>query len=197
MIRFYLVPIEYGANGEVGPKYFNWRFDPDPPGIANYSMFRPYGLIEWGIVSAEVTQTEHDALALNSDVFAPPENIDNNVGAGAMDQVKTALETMYIPTDWVDTSYTYRQLLRMVAGLFMFANAHRAMHGEELITAQSQLDLAWSDIPLDKRQRIIATADSRGYDYSEVQPTWLVRRILKHLADKWALVPLDFNITVL
>ena len=144
---------------------------------------------------AEVTQEQHDALVANSDVTAVPENIDQNITSGAIPAVKTALETLRIPADWVTTAFTYRQILRMVAGLFQFAQRHYGMHKEVLIDSQAQLDLRWNQIPLARRNRILATADSLGYDYSAIQPTWLIRRILKLLADAWGSQVFHFGIT--
>ena len=189
MIRFYLLPIESvvleDGNIARGPKYFQWRLDPDPPGLAVKWGMMDYGLIDAALLVAEVTQEQHDTLLLNSDVTSPPENIDQNITSGAIPGVQAALETLRIPADWVTTAYTYRQILRMIAGLFQFAQRHHALHNEQLIDSQAQLDLRWNQIPIARRNRILATADSLNYDYSAVQPTWLIRRILKHLADQW------------
>ena len=194
MIRFYILPIESVVLGDGniarGPKYFQWQFDPDPPALvaAKWSLM-DYGLIDAALVVADVTQVQHDTLLLNSDVTSPPENIDQNIAAGAIPAVQSALEALRIPADWVTTAFTYRQILRMIAGLFQFAQRHHGMHNEQLIDSQAQLDLRWNQIPLARRGRIQATADSLGYDYSAVQPTWLVRRILKHLGDQWGSKP--------
>ena len=189
MIRFYLLPIESvvleDGNIARGPKYFQWRLDPDPPGLAVKWGMMDYGLIDAALLVAEVTQEQHDTLLLNSDVTSPPENIDQNITSGAIPGVQAALETLRIPADWVTTAFTYRQILRMIAGLFQFAQRHHALHNEQLIDSQAQLDLRWNQIPIARRNRILATADSLNYDYSAVQNTWLIRRILKHLADQW------------
>ena len=189
MIRFYLLPIESvvleDGNIARGPKYFQWRLDPDPPGLAVTWGMMDYGLIDAALLVAEVTQEQHDTLLLNSDVTSPPENIDQNITSGAIPGVQAALETLRIPADWVTTAFTYRQILRMVAGLFQFAQRHHALHNEQLIDSQAQLDLRWNQIPIARRNRILATADSLVYDYSAVQNTWLIRRILKHLSDQW------------
>ena len=189
MIRCYLLPIESvvleDGNIARGPKYFQWRLDPDPPGLAVKWGMMDYGLIDAALLVAEVTQEQHDTLLLNSDVTSPPENIDQNIASGAIPAVQAALETLRIPADWVTTAFTYRQILRMVAGLFQFAQRHHALHNEQLIDSQAQLDLRWNQIPIARRNRILATADSLNYDYSAVQNTWLIRRILKHLSDQW------------
>lgn len=201
MIRFYILPIEDDGAGARGPKYLEWRFDPDPPALVpgiRWSL-KDYGLVDAALVAAELTQAQHEALAAESDVAAPPENIDQNISDLAIPQVQVVLEQLRIPADWVDNTYTYRQILRMIAGLFQFAQRHHGMHNEGLIDNTAQLDLRWNQIPPDRRNRILATADAMDppYDYSEVTNTWLIRRILKHLADQWGTQPIHFGFVTL
>ena len=188
MIRFYVLPVETNASAR-GPKYFAWRFDPDPPGIACKWGLMDYGLIDACLLAADITQEQHEQLTANVDVAAPPQNIDQSISEIAIPQVKAVLEELRIPADWVTGAYTYRQILRMIAGLFQFAQRHHGLHNEPLIDNKSQLELRWNQIPIARRERIQQTADSLGYDYSAVAGTWLVRRILKHLGDQWGARP--------
>jgi hypothetical protein len=144
-----------------------------------------YGLIDAGLVAADVSQEQHESIVANPDVAAPPQNIDQAISEAAIPQVQNVLEQLRIPADWVTTAYTYRQILRMLAGLFQFAQRHHGMHNEALIDNKAQLELRWNQIPQARRERIQATADALGYDYSDVLGAWLVRRILKHLAEQW------------
>jgi len=199
MIRWYVLPIERQGSTR-GPKYIYWS---GALGEEHPGMVVPHGIMDYGalmdvcVMVADVTQDQHEQLTAEVDVAGAPEDIDQNISPVAIPKVQAVLEALRIPADWVDTSYTYRAILRMVTGLFQFAQRHYGLHHEELITSVSQLDLRWNQIPLDKRTRIIATADSFGYDYSEVANQWLVRRILKHLADQWAGGSFDFGLAVL
>jgi hypothetical protein len=188
MNRFYILPIET-VGAHRGPKYFTWRYDPDPPGINCPWGLMDYGLIDACLVAADISQEQHESLAANLDVAAPPQNIDQAISEIAIPQVKAVLEELRIPADWVDSTCTYRQVLRMIAGLFLFAQRHYGMHLEPLIDSKSQLELRWNQIPAARRERIQATADALGYDYSAVTGTWLIRRILKHLGDQWGAKP--------
>ena len=184
MIRYYILPIitiqEYGVNNRV-PKYVH-----ELP--INWGMM-DYGLIDAALVGAEVTQAQHEQLVANPDVEAAPENLDQNISDIAIPRVQAVMEQLRIPAGWIDNTYTYREILRMIAGLFQFSQRYWGMHHEVLINNQAQLDLRWNQIPQDKQDRIKATADNLGYDYSEVQPTWLIRQILKHLGDQWGEKP--------
>ena len=97
----------------------------------------------------------------------------------------------------VDSSYTYRQILRMVGGLFMFAQRHHGKHLEALIDSTAQLDLRWNQIPPDRRQRIRETADSLGYVYDDITNTWTIRQVLKYLSDQWGDTPILFGFVTL
>lgn len=194
MIRFYILPIEQVVDGATtyrGPKYFDWRRDPDPPALVStrYALM-DYGLINACLIVADVTQEQHDLLVANSDVASPPEDIDQNITTQALPQVQNVLEALRIPTGWIDTTYTYREILRRVAGLFQFAQRHHGMHDEQLIDNTGQLDLTWADISVDRRTRVQMTADSFGYDYSTVTGTWTVRQTLMHLANQWGATPI-------
>ncbi len=193
MIRFYVLPIQVIDGNSRGPKYFLWRLSPDGIGIdAPWSM-KDYGLIPAALVAADVTQAQHEQLIAEADVAASPVDIDQNISDIALPKVAAVMEALRIPAGWIDDTYTYRQILRMIGGLFMFAQRYHGMHNEQLIDNVGQLDLTWSQIPTAREQKIIATADDRGYDYSAVQPSWKVRRILKHLGDQWGMQPIYFG----
>ena len=181
MIRFYILPIisvyDESVDANVRkPKYIHV--------LSEWGMM-DYGLIDAALAVAEVTQAQHEQIMANPDVEVAPENIDQNISDIAIPRVKAVMEQLRIPAGWVDNTYTYREILRMLAGLFQFAQRYWGMHGEVLIDNQAQLDLRWNQIPLASRNRIKATADDLGYDHSEVQNTWLIRQILKYLGDQW------------
>ena len=194
MIRFYIVPIEKvvepGTPGLVRkPKYIH---DMD----ARWGL-KDYGMIDIALIGASVTQAQHEQIASEIDVIAAPQDIDQNISEIALPQVKDALEQMRIPVHWVTTDYTYRQILRRVAGLFSFAQRYHGMHYEELIDNQAQLDLRWNEIPQERQDKIKATADNLGYDYSEVTNQWTIRQILKLMADQSSLQEYNLNGAIL
>jgi len=187
MIRYYVMPLGITPNGTRRPKYFrDRRSDTDPTLIdAPYTII-PYGLCDACLVVSDVTTTQHADLISNPDVAAAPQDIDQAISDLALPQVQAVLEVLCIPAGWVTTAYTYRQILRMVGSLLQFSERHDALHNEELIDSQDQLDLQWNDIPLARRMRVQETADSLGYSYDWVTGTTTIRQILKKLADQWA-----------
>lgn len=191
MQRFYFIPVE--ANGAArGPKYLPWKYDPDPPALvtpARWAMM-DYGLINAALLVADVTTAQHTLLSAQANVAAAPEDIDSTITTAALTAVKAVLDALSIPTQWVQVGMTYRYVMRMVAGLFQFAQRHAGLHGERLIDTAAQLELRWDQVPLDRRQRVMATADALGYDYSGFLNTWLVKRILYELALQWGATPI-------
>lgn len=200
-VRYYLVPVEEVQQGNVvfrGPKYFRWRFGTgtiDP--INGEGQWLDYGLRPVMLVCANVSAGDHTTLAAAADVTDVPLNIDATITAGALQAVQDALENIKVPGTWVTTSHTYRQVLRAVAGLFAFAQRYHEMWGEQLIENSVDLGTLWQNIPLAKRQKIQATADDLGIDYSPVTGTWTIRQILKFLADYWQNTPFEFGFTTL
>ena len=164
MIRYYILPIvlvpemfeENIIDWVRKPKYIHEL----PIG---WGMM-DYGLIDAALAGAIVTQAQHEQIMANPDVEAAPENIDQNISDIAIPRVKTVMEQLRIPAGWVDNTYTYRQILRMIAGLFQFAQRYWGMHSEVLIGSQAQLDLKWNQIASARRSRILATADNLEYD---------------------------------
>lgn len=194
MIRFYIMPIVF-TNNARGPKYLKWR--ENQGGIDCQWSMRDYGLIDAGLVACNLSQAQHEQLVAEPDVAAAPEDIGQNISEIAIPRVQQVMEALRIPADWVDSTYTYRAILRMIGGLFLFAQRHNGLHNEQLIDSVDQLDLRWNQIPPARRQRIVATADALGYDYGEVANQWTVRRILKHLGDQWGEMPILFGFVTL
>ena len=196
-IRFYILPaqIVWNERDRCGPKYLKWQFDQN--GLDVQWRMKDYGMINVMLIAVQAEAAAHATLAAYADVIAAPENIDLTISQNALPQVVQALESLRIPAGWVTTAHTYRQILRMIGGLFMLAQRHAGMHQEALIDSTAQLNLTWSQIPTARRQRLITTADSLNYDYSEIAATWTVRQILKHLGDQWGTAPIYFGFTTL
>lgn len=183
--RFYILPIESNSNAR-GPKYFAWKFDPDPPGIKCRWSAMDYGLMPVMLLLAhDISVENHTALAANGDVISVPENIDQSISAGAINQVKGALDTLNIPSDWVTTAYTYRQILRMVAGLFQFAQRLHGLFGERVLASGVTLESTIASLPAPVVLKLRAAAQSFGWDTSAIVGDWKLRRVLKYLADQW------------
>lgn len=193
-MRYYILPIEQAGNAR-GPKYLKWRFDPS--GLDVFWSGMDYGLIPKMLVVADVTTAQHNGLSAQPDVLSLPADIDNTVTSQALPAVQTGLESLKIPGNWVHTSHTYRDILRMVGGLFQFAQRHHGLHDQLIVPDNIDLSKTWGDLPLEWRQNLAATADSFGYDYSGVTASTTIRAILKNLSDQWGDTPINLGLTTL
>jgi hypothetical protein len=145
-----------------------------------------YGSLPTGLVAADVTQVEHDALAANADVDPFAADLDTALGA-ASTTVRARLEANRIPTQWVTGATTYRELARFVAGLFQFGQRHTALHAEDLI-GSGLLDSRWRDLTAAQQARIQATATSFGYILTAGTNTPM-RDVLTQMANQWGALP--------
>lgn len=85
-----------------------------------------WGAIDYGsedtciVLINDITQTDHDSLIGLSDVMALPENLDQDMGNGAVNSAQTYLENLNIPANWINTNRTFRTVAKIIIGLFQF-----------------------------------------------------------------------------
>ena len=191
MQRFYLVPVEIRAN-KRGPKYFgNWGgspSDPDPAGIDCQWGMMDYGFIPSALVLAKnITQVDHDALILNSDVYSFPEILSGPVNDLSVD---TFFEDINIPTDWLTPATTWLELLRQLAGMFLFNQRYGGIAAEQTGELHSIFDTADLDTRLrqmtDQEQSwFLAAVDSFGFDSSQINDNSQLRLLVKQAGTFW------------
>lgn len=120
MIRFYFVPIEQ-VGAARGPEYFHWRFDdelvPELAGV-QWNMI-DYGLINQGIVAANVTTAQHTYLSAQTGVLAVPVDLDANLTGGQITALNNYLEGINVPADWL-AGGTVREGLRTVTAMYQY-----------------------------------------------------------------------------
>lgn len=194
LIRYYIIPIETIGSAR-GPKYLTWRFGTGTLDV-QWSC-KDFGATNQMLCAVNADQTDHDVLLAQSDVVKIPQNLDGNVTAGALSTVRAELEALGVPGNWITTSHTYREVVRFVAGLFLFAQRHHEMHNQEIRPAGVDLGDTWGDLSAAWRENLQLTADSFEYDYSGVNASTPLRVILKSLGDQWGAQPIYFGFTTL
>lgn len=197
-IRFYVIPIERTASlTQRGPKYFKWRYDPNPPGINCPYYMMDYGDVDVAFICADILDADHTALIANSDVLSLPLNLDQNLTAPAVTAAQNFLEAINIPAGWVSTALTYRQVARLVCAMFQFMQRVTFYLGHSITLPQNWANLTISQIPVDIRDAMAAAAASFYFDYSAVTGSTTIRQVLKGMADAWGSTPLQFGLAVL
>jgi hypothetical protein len=187
--KFYLVPIEvlYPLPDDPdrmarGPKYFAWKFN--PAGISSPWNLMDYGFVPFGLLYARgISQADHDALILNSDVYNFPDDLDQPVTDPTID---VFFENFHIPTDWLTPSTTYRELLRQTAGMFQFNQRYGGLSGGHSIFEAADLDTRLRDMALGEQAWFLDTVASFGFDPGIVNTNSRLRQLVKMAGDFWA-----------
>lgn len=194
MIRWYVFPVQEVVQGETtyrGPKYLRWRFNEGGLDVPWNMM--DYGLMPTALLVADVTPAQHALAASRPDIIIIPENIDQQIGSSALSAVTDALELLHIPSEWVTSSHTYRDVMRKVGHLFQFSQRYHGRTAMKLIDGGVTLDTKIIDLPTNVRVSLSETAQDLGYDVGPIQGGWTVRQALGYLADQWGSDPLYFG----
>src|SRR5688572_2251526 len=173
--RFYVVPKIVEGPG-IKPKYVGSL------GVAFAAM--DYGLEDTFLVGAEVTPEQHTGLASELDVIAIPANLDQQIGLTALETVKSRLEGLHVPSDWVTTSHTYREVVRLTGKLFLYM---QRFHGQQLAVFFSgaiTLDTRVNQLTNAQRTAMTVAAESLGLSVASITGPMLLRQALKIIADQ-------------
>lgn len=195
MIRFYLLPIERNAAGTSrGPKYFAWRYDPDPPGLSSQWSMKDYGSIDMAILAADITQADHDALILNADVYAFPADLSASMTLTNRQAMNTYLEAHALPGDWLSPTDTFKSAARTITGMMLYNQRVCAILGYPTDPyAGLTLNTQYRNIANPLHDALSQAASELGYAWN-VANNDQVRKILKLMADQWgnAVIYFDF-----
>lgn len=198
MIRYYILPVERNAVENMrGPKYFRWRYDPDPPGIDCMWSLKDYGSIDMCVVVADITQADHDALVLNTDVYAFPENLDLVTTVAQRQALNTYIEAHGIPGDWLGAGMTFRVVLRTITSMFLYLQRVLAIIRYPTDPfAGLTLNTKYSNIPNPLHDALYNAALQMGYSWN-IGNNDQIRKIWKMMADQWGALPIYFGFTEL
>jgi hypothetical protein len=180
-LRVYFMPLS-GA-GTVDDKRRPKYASTDLAGVPFVSM--NYGAEPLCMVLAAVTSGQHSALAAEPDVITTPATLGNTIG-GNLTAVQNALDAINIPSNWVQNTQTYAQVLRIVATIFLFAQRLHRFTPTRLFDTGIALSTQFQDLPLGMRQALQNAATELGYDTSGLSGTNTVRQMLKALGDQFS-----------
>lgn len=187
MKKLYILPMIHTDVGRGGyyPKYLpgtgvawagiRW-FGTDPPSY---------------LIMADVTTGQDTQLGLQSDVISLPElaNLDNQIG-GALSQVQTKLEALNLPSEWVTSTFTYRQIIRLItAAMFLSQRARRLMgttdpDGWNLFPAGMTLATRVNQLSPKRRQVLTQTLADLGVDTSNLDNASPMRAVIREVAQQ-------------
>ena len=180
--RLYLVPVVGTGSSSSDarrPKYFD--------AFTSGWAANDYGLEPHMLVAADLSGADDASLTSNADVTALPFYLGDTLTAGQVTATQTALESRNLPAGWVTTAFTWRQVVRLVLGMFHFMQRYQNVsNGQRLFLAGVDLERTLGSLPQQVRDDLQATANSFGYDTSPLTGGNTIRQALKLLADNWS-----------
>lgn len=188
MLKIYIVPVEQ-VGVYRGPEYFDWRFDANPPSINCRWNAMDYGFLPYMLLVAhDITQTDHDALILKTNVYAFPDNLDTTITDRA--KLDTFFEAISIPTDWLTPSSTYREFIRKMAGMFQFNQAYGGLsNGQSLFTGGITLESNWNNLSTQQKTWFNNTVQIILPGAPVVNGNPKLRTLAKQAGDLWGTKP--------
>lgn len=190
-VRYYLVPLQTIGSAR-GPLGLRWRFDES--GLDVPWAIIPYGRIGRALLAADVTPAQHNVIAALADVVALPLNVDTVITGPGATQAASALEGLGIPGHWVSQVRTYRELARVVTGIFLYMQRLTHLTGANPLTLPGwSLDTVYNTLPQLWRNAMLQAAIDLGYSTSEVTAAATIRQILKYMADQLGDRPISFG----
>ena len=192
--RLYLIPITHLTDPTYNvPKYLPHRHNPALAGLEGVRWaWETYLLEDIGLIVADVSDTQHTLLSAQVDVLAVPP-LDNTIGSVAVrNQVRNVLEAVNVPGLWVTVGMSYRQVVRVILGMWQFHNRLATIIQHKIFDGSVNLEMTVTNIPLATRNQLQVAADGLGLDYSSVTGSTTVRQLLKGMGDQFAST--EFNI---
>lgn len=184
-IRYLIVPV-IKVDNRRSPAHFGGRaFPPDTELVGVVWGMMDYGLIDVGLVAADVDATQVTYLETLSDVQLVPANIDNTIGTQArVDVVSAALEAFNIPATWVNVGDTYRTVMREIAGYFLFMQRITGITGVDPTTLGVNLSTRFNQLSTLWQNAILQAAADLNYSTTALTGTATLRQILRNIASQ-------------
>lgn len=176
-LRFYIVPVV-----QVGiyrsPAHFGGRSNPVDAELAGMTWgMMDYGLINVGMVGAQVNPTQITYLNGLTDIIVIPANIDNTIGAN-LATVKSKLAAFDIPNVSIQAADTYRLAMREVAGSFQFMQRLSAITGVNPTTLNIHLSTTYGQLNQTWKNALQQTASELGYSTAGINGSSTLEEIL-------------------
>jgi len=130
-----------------------------------------------------VTQAELSTLQADSSCLVVPP-LDNTIGAGALNTVKSELEALDIPAQWVQVGMTYRTVLRVVVGMSQLTQRMSGILGVN-VTIPGNLNRTISQLPANYQTALYQACSELGIDSSEILSSTTLREALRNFGQQF------------
>jgi hypothetical protein len=182
-IEIFLVPM-VGTNPTKG----KYRDDPVCTRSATIRYARTDAV---SLTLLDAPQAYLDSVAAQPDAtrLATASNIDTTISAGLATTAKAVFEAAKIPQ-----ADTRRQVIRRVAGLFLFSQRMEGKFGEawtkKMVNHGVTLDSTWISFPQALKDSFIALRDEKGWGNLGITGASTMREILLTVTNQYASEPM-------
>lgn len=197
-LRFYIVPITVVNGVARYSSHFGGKgLTPDPELAGVEKVMSDYGLIDVGLVAANVTPTQIAYLNGLTDIIVIPANIDNTIGAN-LSTVRSKLAAFGIPSVSITSGDTYRKALREISGQFEFMQYLTALTGVNPTSLNPNvLAITYASLPQNWKTALQQTATRLGYSTAGITGSSTMSDILISVGNQNDNRSFDMGITVL
>jgi len=185
--HLYLAPIIGSGQPIIDPrrpKYFD---------TINNHFMQDYGFQQTCLVSSDVDNATDSSLNSQPDVMRIPDLASSTVGGGGVNRVKNALESQFIPGQWVVASTTYSTVARFVLnGDFKLLAKYAANTGitTPLIDGTTiTLSTTFGSLPANTQSALISAAQACGFNTSTFIPANTLRTIWTDVGNQGSVIP--------
>lgn len=182
--------------------------DPKPQRIPKYrsefGAFPWQGPVDYGsmdacFVALDADATTHSTLTAHSDVLTVPANLDNTLSAGAVTTTQNALEALTIPAGWVNTSRTWRFVVRVVIGMFILNQRFWVQRGNTIGNGQHSifdgvnLESTVGQLSQSVRDDLEIVCAGLSLDTSAITGSTTIRAMLQNFGLQFSARPYTFD----
>jgi hypothetical protein len=154
----------------------------------SYGIFQ-YGAEPWCMAGVTDISVAADAsLVAHPDVFKLPDDLDQTMGSvGNRNQARNALEAVNMPGTWIQTSDTYRTVVRFIGSLCLYMGCFNDHYDLPVIfDGTTTLSTLFSALTQSQRDAMQGCADYFGLDGSSLIGSNSLRIILKAIGDDFS-----------
>lgn len=181
MIRFYIVPKQVSVDGtRSGPKYFDFRGDPDPPALVSNvnAEVHYFGDHPWVLIAADTDNTQNAGLIAAGDTVVFPDNLDTQIGAD-LPTFQASIEMVGLPGPVLGNTDVYRRVLRGTRGIFGMMDC---MQDKGFNTNGVDLDSTVGNLSAAARTALKDCALGMGYKTVNVSLSTTIRELYRAIA---------------
>lgn len=187
--RIHLMPMTGTGSSHLDPRIPKYK--------SEFGAFQWQGPVDYGSQDACIIAIDTDAavqttLSAHADDTAVPANLDSSPSAAAVTTTQSALEALAIPAGWVNTSLTWRTIVRVVLGMFILnqrywvISANQLGNGRRSIFDNVSLSSTVSQIPAQARAWLDQAAASMNLDSSSITGATTIRQMLQIFGQQFA-----------